>query len=253
MKTICISIICLLFTSALFAQTNTDKQKEEINKIKKNKNYIYGEATLPDQDEALKLAKEILIKNINDWVAGEKKMKQSEAVVIRDIIENSENINLMRGSMFRAFVYVQKKNILPVDDTDNAVVISRSTSDQEEPVIIVSDIQKVESGETNDETEYAPPVFNENDTASDILNRIMAITKSDDVLPFFKQLKANNKIIYGNMASLTSPADCYLLIYNREGRVVAILDKGHNKNLRTQEEDSTKNYSGCGAVWFQLL
>jgi len=253
MKTIYISAIFFFFASLLSAQTNTDKQKDEINKIKKNKNYIYGEATLPDQDEAMKLAKEILIKNINDWVAGEKKMKQSEAVVIRDIIENGENISLMRGNMFRAFVYVQKKNILPVEDTDKSVVLSRSTSENEEPVIVVSDIKKVEAKETEDATVSVPLIARADDTAEDILTRILTITEFGDIGPYFQQLKANHKIVYGKYATMTSPENCYMLIYNKEGKVVAILDKGHRKNLRTQEEDSLKNYSGCGALWFQFL
>lgn len=253
MKTVCISIIGLLFASAIVAQADADKQKDEINKIKINKNYIYGEATLPDRAEALQLAKELLIKNINDWIAGEKKMSKAEAVVIRDIVEHGETINLMRGNMFRAFVYVQKKSILPIEDTDHAVVISRSTSNREEPAIAVNEIQKIEPKETTNEGIAESSGSNENDAMPDILKSIVAITKFSDVAPLFQQLKVDRKIIYGGMNTLTSPENCYLLIYNKEGEVVAVLDKGHRKNLRTQKEDSTKNYSGCGAIWFQLL
>lgn len=236
-----ISIIIFLFVfSALFAQTDDEKQKAEINKIKKSKNYIYGEATLKDKDEALDLAKEILLRNINDWVESEKKMKQSEMVVVREIIENSENISLLRGNMFRAFVYVQKKNILPVDDIDKSVVLSRSKTDEEQ-TIAVNEIKKIEQ----------PNQIS--DDKNSVLDQIIWINRSDDVLPLFQQLKAEQKLVYGKLSTMPSAESCYMLIYNKAGEVVSVLDKGHNKNLRTLENDDPKNYSGCGALWFQTI
>lgn len=252
MKTIYIIFAFLFISFASFAQENTEKQKAEINKIKKSKNYIYGEATLEDEAEAMKLAKELLINNINEWVASEKKMKQSEAVVIRDIVENSEGINLMRGNMYRAFVYVQKKNILPVTDTEASVILSRSTDNEQEATIVVNDIAKVEA-KTEIESDVIGLVGHADDSAEDILKNILAITDWNDVGPYFQELKALNRIVYGKYSTMTSPDDCYLLIYNRDGKVVAILDKGHKKNMKTLEEDSLNNYSGNGAIWFQLF
>ncbi|PXV65012.1 hypothetical protein CLV62_10810 [Dysgonomonas alginatilytica] len=251
MKKILTVVILFAFIPMLFAQTNTDKQKEEINKIKKSKNYIYGEATLPNQEEALKLAKEILVNNINEWVSGEKKIKQSQALVIRDIIENSENISLVRGNMYRAFVYVQKKNILPVEDTDNSVIISRPVSTDADQALIVQGIHKTEPKRI--ETTDLPLTADPDDTPQDILNKITGITQFKDAAPYFQELKNARKMVYGKLKTMTSPNDCYLLIYNPEGAVVAILDKGHLKNLNTRTEDSLSNYKGCGALWFQLF
>lgn len=250
MKTIYTILFFLICSFALFAQETNEKQKIEINKIKKNKNYIYGEATLEDKDEALRLAKELLVKYIDEWVAGEKKMKGSEVVVIRDIMENSESINLMRGNMYRAFVYVQKKNILPVEDTDASVVLSRSTDSEQGATIVVNDIVKIDSVE--EDIEWATQA-RADDTAQNILISILSIDKWEDIGPYFQDLKSKRKIVYGKYNTLTSADSCYLLIYNQGGNVVAVLDKGHQKNLKSQEEDSIKNYSGHGAIWFQLF
>lgn len=245
------SILFFLFLSfTLLAQENSEKQKAEINKIKKSKNYIYGEATLEDKDEALQLAKELLVKHIDEWVASEKKMKSSEVVVVRDIIENSESINLMRGNMYRAFVYAQKKNILPVEDTDTSVILSRSTDNEHESALVVNDIAKVDLVKQNSE-ETAQ--YRADDTSQNILTSILTITKWEDVGPYFQDLKAKRKIVYGKYNAKIAADSCYLLIYNRDGDVAAVLDKGHQVNLKSLEEDNIKNYSGHGAIWFQLF
>lgn len=311
MKRLLITIMLLLASSAaLFGQGDDEKLKEEINKIKKSNNYIYAEATLADKAEAISLAKEILIDNVNKWVSETNKSKQPEAVIIRDIVENCNNISLMRGSMSRAFLYVEKKNIIPVNEADNAVVVSRPTTEAKEQNLVVSNIEKIEpplsevpvQKEVTTEqaptqgqvtTEQAPsqkkkktkqdspsstPIVVEpkteeivapaeptpaptpapqrvdpNDTQQQILDKIVSIAKYSEIGDYFKQLKQNNKLTYGKLATLTSPEACYLLVFNKDGDVVAVLDKGHQWNLKTQKADNTSNYNGHGIIWFQFL
>lgn len=59
---------------------------------------------------------------------------------------------------------------------------------------------------------------------------------------------------FGKYATMTEPQDCYLVIYDPDGDIRAVLGKGiaSRKNLSTGNDDSEHNYSGCGAIWFQL-
>ena len=45
----------------------------------------------------------------------------------------------------------------------------------------------------------------------------------------------------------------YLAIYNKAGKVVAVLTPGDSRiNVKTQEADKISNYSGCGAIGFTV-
>ena len=69
-----------------------------------------------------------------------------------------------------------------------------------------------------------------------------------------KTLSAEGKIKhYGRYASLSNSDNYYLVIYNREGKVVAMLTPGaERKNVNTHKADGVKNYAGCGAIGFIL-
>ncbi len=98
--TICL-IICQL--GSVSAAISQEDPKALINKIKKSKNYIYAEATLPDEAEAVELAYELLINNIDEWVAGEKKLRDAENLVLTDVSRQYETVNMNRGNMPRVF------------------------------------------------------------------------------------------------------------------------------------------------------
>ena len=45
----------------------------------------------------------------------------------------------------------------------------------------------------------------------------------------------------------------YMVIYNRQYQVVAVLTPGPDRtNVATGQPDAVKNYSGCGAICFRL-
>ena len=81
-----------------------------------------------------------------------------------------------------------------------------------------------------------------------------AVAEYSDMANKIKELKAQGKIkSYARYASLDNPDTCYLIIYNREGKVVAVLTPGvERRNVKTNKPDGVKNYSGCGAIGFEL-
>lgn len=217
--------LCLLSLTAAQAEP-VDDVKKEINKIKKSSQYIYAESTAPTEEDARAYAEERLFDEVNKWVSTQKKMKGSANLVVNNRKELWTTLSMPRGTnMYRYFIYVKKKDIIP---TDNAVVIANESRPAVE--------------------EKLQPVLPE------AVNLLAGITDYYAMAEKVKQLKAEGKIEdYGRYASLDDPDECYLIIYNREGKVVAILTPGPERlNVKTNQPDGVANYSGCGAIGIEV-
>lgn len=213
--------LCLLSLASAFGQT-TDDIKKQINKIKKSSQYIYAEATAPTEKDARTYAEERLFDEVNKWVATQKKMNGSANLVVNNRKELWTPLSIPRGTnMFRYFVYVRKKDIIA---TDNAVVIenkNRATVEEKQQLVLPESI-----------------------------SLLAGITDYYAIADKVKQMEAEGKIKgYNRYASLDDPDKYYLIIYNKEAKVVAILTPGPDRlNVKTNQPDGVSNYRGCGAI-----
>ena len=213
--------LCLLSLASAFGQT-TDDIKKQINKIKKSSQYIYAEATAPTEKDARTYAEERLFDEVNKWVATQKKMNGSANLVVNNRKELWTPLSIPRGTnMFRYFVYVRKKDIIA---TDNAVVIenkNRATVEEKLKLVLPESI-----------------------------SLLAGITDYYAIADKVKQMEAEGKIKgYNRYASLDDPDKYYLIIYNKEAKVVAILTPGPDRlNVKTNQPDGVSNYRGCGAI-----
>lgn len=217
-------LIGLASATPLSAQV--DEVKGQINKIKKSTQYIYAESTASTEADARHYAEEKLYERINAWVATQKKMNKSLNLVVSNRKELWTTLSMPRGNnMFRSFIYIKKSDITP---TENAVVIANNNR----PAV--------------DETlQSALP---------EVVKTIAACGQYSVMAEKMKELKAQGKIKnYDRYASLDNPDNYYLVIYNREGKVVAVLTPGaERRNVKTNQVDGVKNYSGCGAIGFEI-
>ncbi|WP_293669759.1 hypothetical protein [uncultured Parabacteroides sp.] len=88
------------------------------------------------------------------------------------------------------------------------------------------------------------------------IQQIIQCKNSDELNNSLAQLKENNKIIYGTIKSMTAPERSYILVFNNDRQIIAILDKGktERRNLLTgKTDDRIGNYTGMKAIWFQLF
>lgn len=228
-KLILTSVILSAFALfPLFAQqsNNADDIKKEINKIKKSSQYIYAESTAPTEVDARNYAEDKLYEEVNAWVDTQRKLKKSSNLVVNNKKELWTVLEMPRGSnMFRSFIYVKKSDILPAE---NSTLIPNSNIPAVEETV----------GETLPES----------------IRALAAYTKYADMVEQIKKLKAEGQIKdYARYASLTNPDACYLVIYNRDARIEAILTPGkERRNIKTNKPDGIKNYSGCGAIGIEL-
>ena len=74
--------MALLLTLPAISQESDNKK---INKIKRDSQYLYDEATMPDPQEAYEAAMELLNQRIDEYVKTKKKFKSSDNIIIKDI------------------------------------------------------------------------------------------------------------------------------------------------------------------------
>lgn len=222
----------MLLSLAINAQS-VSEVKAKINSIKKSDQYIYADVTSDNEQDARDMAEEELYDNINEWAATRKKLRGSTNFVINNKKELWTELKMPRGNMFRSFLYVKKSDIQGVD---NATVINNTNKSQND-----------ESSTSSIEEIYD---FQPSSTLKDF----MACKKYADFASLLKQKKTEGKVtFYGRYASLENPDVYFLAVYNRAGEIVAFLTPGPNRiNIATKKSDNVANYSGCGAIGFQV-
>lgn len=222
-------VLCcmMVFALASFSQS-VEEQKRKINAIKKSNSYIYAEATLASEQEALDLAQELLYQRVNEYIANKKKFKDAKETVIINQNYASEQIKLPRGNMYRAFMFVKKSDIIP---TENAVV-GRVETKEDEP----STVEFIQ------------------DNTEEVITTIRNLRTLEEMRSELSRLKQEDKIAsYAKYSELASPENFILIIYNKQGLVKAVLSEGKQRtNLNTNQPDSISNYKGTGAVGVKL-
>ena len=231
-RTIVIGVLaCFCFIPSV-AQKTTDEKKKEINVIKKNSDYIYAEATMADQQAAIDLAKEILYNNVNEWVAKQKKFAGSDKVVTANTNYTIEDVTLPRGNWFRAFMYVRKKDIIPVENAIVSEVVNQDTEQTAKPV--------------------EPNIPGLEDPQME--KQFLAVENTEQLSTLLKQLKTEGKIIeFNKYNSLNNPNEYVVFVFSKEGKICAVLSQGPERiNLQTKQPDQVTNYKGNGAIGVKI-
>lgn len=228
-----LSIILILGLSACL--WGMDEALERINAIKKNADYLYGEATKPTQEEAASVAFQMLQDEVMAWNG------QNNSQINRI----ADTIMVRRANMYRVFAYVKKSSLLQESIPQHVEPQKTDSVKTEAPKdsLITDGVKKV----------IMQRFFGRKQ--NDALLRLNEAKNFFELKDIMQPLKEEGKIIdYGKYATMEHPEDCYLIVYDPAGNICAILGKGKDEreNLRTGLSDSIRNYRGCGAIWFTL-
>lgn len=93
------------------------------------------------------------------------------------------------------------------------------------------------------------------DTYQKELERILSARDFFDLEGIMTPMKKSGQITeMGRYTHGTDVSDCYLVIYDTNGNIRALLSPGkdHRMNIGTHTTDHTSNYKNCGAIWFKL-
>ena len=106
-----IAVLLVLFAWSIPTLAQEDKNAE-INKIKRSRDYLTVTGTsMVSAEEASENARMLIDVEIEQWLQG-----NAEGDIAGYVAKSKENLAVIetkRGSLFRAFIYVKKKDILP--------------------------------------------------------------------------------------------------------------------------------------------
>lgn len=246
-KTILSLMALLLVAVGAAAQPGANaEQKKKIAEIKKDPSYISAEMNASTKEEALRLAHEMLVVNINNWMKEQKKFADAKQAVVLNKGAHTEEIVLPRANVYRAFVYVKTSDILP---SNNVTVIDNEPTAKPEPVA------KKPDKATKQETAAKKPAKAaavDNSNHAIVVRELLAQQNTGQLLTKLHELKDGGRITeYCRLRDLKNKnaAEYIMVIFTSEGRLQAVLSEGEQRrNLRTGEADDMSNYAGMGAI-----
>ena len=215
-------------TDIALAQSTTS----EINAIKRDSTYLYGDATLDSQEAAMQLAFELLEGEVRKWAADSKRTLTIDKEALKEM---ADTMMTHRRNMVRVFAYVNKATLL-----GGPKPMRRLKPQTLKP-------------QTTPEPKSQPPVVTQQEAK--VLSKITAVTSLGELGKVLPPLKEEGLITdFGKYATITEPAKCYLVIYDADGNVKAFLGKGTDKrkNLKTGAMENEHDYKRCGAIWFKV-
>ena len=250
-----LSVAALLVASIGFCQESDSKK---INKIKRDTQYLYAEATMKDADEAFETALLLLDGYIDEYVQSKKKFSSSEQVIIKDTHRKSETIQMPRGEMTRVFVYVKKSDIIPAE---NSAI-------RENPARVPSEPELQETSGNQEAAELAEQAGEEAGLEEagasprltfvwqqELIESLLETGTINSAKALLNREKAQFRVKRsGPAASCKDKAGSFWIIGDGEGKLITVLGPGTNRrtNFKTQKSDSLDNYPNSTALWFTL-
>lgn len=280
-----VAIQFLLFACVVPALAQEDKNAE-INKIKRSRDYLTVTGTsMVSAEEASENARMLIDVEIEQWL-----QENAEGDIAGYIAKSKENLAVIetkRGSLFRAFIYVKKKDILPYYENETVMaelpeplvpetLVNVDTIKAEETIIppVEENVVKVESEEGLVSTvEYLPPVEKpaEEVIVAPLESASGGISNMDEeqsmlkkysissVNKYLGQLKKADKLAeYGKEAAWPSTGVVYFFFadYNNVVRGYLKVSDGTVINLANGNQveiaDYLTKYETGTYIWFTL-
>ena len=246
------NMMLLLFFS-LFTSNSVLAQSEvkEMNKIKRDANYIYSIYTDSTLFDARKGAREQLEIDIELFVENSKNLRSAQKVVVKDIVSKAMEIQMRRGTMFRVFLYVNKKDIFPADiivvDNQGRKVESPKDSRVDEIPMIKSQTPStsIESTDKQEDVQKLPQIIAD-------LQGVQSLSDAWEILDRYCTEKRVKK--FGLPKNCDKVNKCYWVIQAKDSSSLIILGEGDDEryNYISKQNDKLSNYSGYSAIWFNM-
>ena len=228
--------------------------KAQINDIKKKTSvYIYAEVTAASEQEAKDLAEEFLYEEINKWAATKKKLQGSEKFLVNNKKSCISSLTTTRGNMFRCFMYIKKSDIQKADNADLVENTNQPVATAAQRIAHPSQSAKKDSAPLQSSVEIIPetgsrPLYPQ------AVKTLASIRTYKDVLAKAQEFRQTGEIVELVTANFPESIEqYYLVVYDQNGRVQALLTPGMQRvNVCTGNDDSEKNYHGCKAFAFKV-
>lgn len=269
-KRVALAAAALLMGFSAMAQT-TSKQ---INQIKRSPLYLYAEATMESEEEAQSVAYELLLQQVQEYIASSQMLSAADNVLIKDVKTKGESLSMMRGEMHRVFVYVKKydieavTNTVAVNNNTNTAVnlpaqgMTNTTQSTSMPTVTETPAPAPKASQTQPQQQQQPAATTTSKVESPLTGwqqmAMVSLLECPDMTSVrakLNRLKAEYKIKrYGNADNCPSAADAYWAIFDSNGKLVTILGPGTTQRIdyKNMQYSSLSEYKGMNALWFNL-
>lgn len=245
-----IAVLLVLFAWSIPTLAQEDKNAE-INKIKRSRNYLTVTGTsMFSAEEASENARMLIDVEIEQWL-----QENAEGDIAGYVAKSKENLAVIetkRGSLFRAFIYVKKKDILPYYENETVMAELPNPIVTDTPIMV--DTMKVE--------EVIVPPIEENIVEMKKATEeesILKVYSVSSVSKYLGKLKQADKLAeYGKEIAWPDNGVVYFFFadYNNVVRGYIKMTDGTAFNLANGEEvelaDYLTKYETGTYIWFTL-
>lgn len=260
-KTFLLTIMAIVFVWKAQAQTQA---QQRINDIKRQADrFVYADVTMPLSADAVQEATRQLTLVVEEWLHSEGRRKVRPGQVAA-IARQADTISTPRADMVRVFAFMAKERVERMLKNPSLIVSeaprpARNDLSVPAPSAASADFVAVEDTytPTSDVAVEGSAVADSTtrEPVAEALRRILAVSSFFDLKAIIVPLKEQGVVEdYGKYETMTEPDRCYLIVYDTNGRVVAVLAPlgTERVNMKTEAPDNEHNYPGCGAIWVKF-
>lgn len=282
-KTLFTLAVSLLLAVTTFAQESPSKQ---INQIKRNNSYIYEEGTAETPEAALDMARELLMQRAQEYICDKLKIDKTDKkevekvknVLVKNVNAKSETLSMMRGTMYRMFVYVKKSDIETINNATTINTVENTTKvvvEQPLPPILAPEVPDEPIAEVAEEPAEEPAVTPAEEPAT-VKDENAGVPVVETGLPVWQQqaikdlmgcadmtavkaklnrMKAEYKVKkYGTAANCPNADNAYWVFFNADGSLNTVIGAGNGDriNFRDMTYTTLSNFKGMDALWFNF-
>uniref|UniRef100_UPI003FD6D4D1 hypothetical protein n=1 Tax=Alloprevotella sp. TaxID=1872471 RepID=UPI003FD6D4D1 len=292
-KTFALAFPLFFTSLCAVGQEVTDVKSQINQIKKNTSDYIYAEITATTEPDAKMLAEDLLYEEINKWAATQQNLQASQKFLVNNKTSCITTLSTTRGNMFRCFMYIRKSDIQNANNadlventslkSDRSTTVQTSTTAQSDstsqtsaaaqadstsqttttsvPIQSEAAAQPVVEGLTIKEEKVVTQSRTQDVTETGSRSLYPQVVKTLATLRTYSDMiaKAQAYKTLGEIVELVtnkfpeSIEQYYLVIYDQQGRVQALLTPGMQRvNVCTGNDDSEKNYHGCKAFAFKV-
>lgn len=264
-------IIALLLITAGIGSVSAQKtEAKQINMIKLDGRYLYGEATMPTEAEAKEAADITLINYINDKL----KEHHIDRRLGLDGLEQTQYITVKRGANIRVFAYVECSVYgIPSAASQAAAVTETSAPAPAQPKPQPQPVAQAPAAPVEAPRQPAPsapqpaPKQQVSDRSiasgsglsawqSEAIEDLLKAPNLNSAAQLLNEFRGARKVLaFGSPKECPDASKCFWVVFDNNLNTITVLSNGDNDvrhNFKTGSSDGLGNYSGNTAVWFML-
>lgn len=232
--------------------------------------YLYAETTsLESLDLAISSAQENLHAQVLNLLTEKAHSAAKAEALWQSLKPSCQALTYQHLASHRAFVYLSRQNVMNANEVQATPASQPElvTVAQPEPVAQpATSAQPIQTPTpvSKPEPQPEPPLLNLDDfdipdeelekPLQQDVNAILGLGTYESVMLYLDAMQDDGRLVYGRIATLTSPETAYLIIV-KDGKLITVLGqgKGERMNLKTHTMEPVQKYRGYAIIWMKTF